>query len=151
MQCNWKCNSLVPQVQIISHWLPVSSGFHFHTHAFRSPLRVSIAQRAVRDVTPAHAASRRYRSKGAVWRRRPGTAEEWAHAPDKIGRNGGKGEILWAHIYPTASSRRRGRRVQSLVPIDSEMWICIRYKLTFIFLYIYIYIYIVCLMYSFYC
>jgi len=46
------------QVQFISHFLPVSSGFHFHTHAFRSLLRVFIAQPTVRDVTPAHAASR---------------------------------------------------------------------------------------------
>jgi hypothetical protein len=47
------------QEQFISHFLPVSSGFHFHTHAFHLLLRVFIAQpTAVRDVTPAHAASR---------------------------------------------------------------------------------------------
>jgi len=37
-----------------------------------------------------------------------------------------KGQILWVHTYPTTSSRRRGRRVQSSVEIGSEMWICIR-------------------------
>jgi hypothetical protein len=47
------------QVQFIIHFLPVSSGFYFHTHAFHSLLRVFIAQpTAVRDVTPARAASR---------------------------------------------------------------------------------------------
>jgi hypothetical protein len=41
-----------------------------------------------------------------------------------------KGQILWVHTYPTTSSRPRGRRVQNLVEIGSEMWICIRYKQT---------------------
>jgi hypothetical protein len=63
------------------------------------------------------------------------------HAGPRDGRvrKGGKGEILWAHTYPKVSSRRRGRYVRSLVPIGSEMWICIRckqtYKQTFIFMY----------------
>ena len=95
-------------MQFISHFLPVSLGFHFHTHAFRSLLRVFIAQPTVLDVTPAHAASRIKRSSGVVWRRQPSTAHESAPAPDKIGRKGGKGEILWAHTYPTVSSRPRG-------------------------------------------
>ena len=51
-----------------------------------------------------------------------------------------KAPILWVHTYPTVSSRSRGRCVRNLVPIGSEMWICIRYRQTFIFLYIYIYI-----------
>ena len=52
-------NAMQLQVQFISDFLPVSSGFHFHTHAFHSLLRVFIAQpTAVRDVTPVHAASR---------------------------------------------------------------------------------------------
>jgi len=46
------------QVQFISHFHPVSSGFHFHTHAFCSLLRVFIAQPTVRDVTKARATSR---------------------------------------------------------------------------------------------
>jgi len=46
------------QVQSISHFHPNLPGFHFHTHAFRSLLRVFIAQPTVRDVTPARAASR---------------------------------------------------------------------------------------------
>jgi len=41
-----------------------------------------------------------------------------------------KGQTFSDHTYPTVSSRRRGRCVQSLVQIDSEMWICIRYKQT---------------------
>jgi len=39
------------QVQFIIYFLPVSSGFHFHTHAFRSLLRVLYALRTV-YVTP---------------------------------------------------------------------------------------------------
>jgi len=54
-----------------------------------------------------------------VWRRQPSTHLESAPAPDKIGRKGVKGEILWAHTYPTVSSRPRGKCVQSLVPIGS--------------------------------
>jgi len=73
---------------------------------------------------------------GVVWRWQPTIAHESALAPDKIGRKGGKGEILWAHTYPMVSSRPLGRCVQSLVPIGSEMWICPRYKQIFIFIYI---------------
>jgi len=51
-------NAMQLQVQFISHFLPVSSGFHLYTQAFRSLFRVFIAQPTVRDVTPAHAASR---------------------------------------------------------------------------------------------
>jgi hypothetical protein len=47
-------NAMQLQVQFISHFLPLSSGFHFHTHAFRLLLRA----RHVRDVTPERAASR---------------------------------------------------------------------------------------------
>ena len=49
-------NATQLQVQFISHFLPVSSGFHFHLHAFHSLLRVFFAQ--PRDVTPARASSR---------------------------------------------------------------------------------------------
>jgi hypothetical protein len=38
-----------------------------------------------------------------------------------------KGQIMWVHTYPTTSSRRRERRVQSSVEIGSEMWTCIKY------------------------
>jgi hypothetical protein len=41
-------NAMQLQVQFISHFLPVSSVCHFYTHAFRSLLRVFIAQPAVR-------------------------------------------------------------------------------------------------------
>jgi hypothetical protein len=53
----------------------------------------------------------------------------------KKGPKGRRGQDFWAHTYPTVSSRPRGSRVQSLVQIGSEMWICIRYKQTFIFIY----------------
>jgi len=76
-----------------------------------------------------------------MWRRQPSTAHKSAPAPDKIGQKGGKGEILWAHTYPMVSSRPQGRCVQSLVPIGSEMWICIRYKQTYKQTNIHLYIY----------
>ena len=129
MQCNYKCNSLVTsfpsyQVSIFIHMDSV----HFSAFSLRNPPCVI-----------ARAASRISRSSGVVWRRQPSTAQKSAPAPDKIVRKGGKGEILWAHTYPTVSSRPRGRCVQSLVPISSEMWICIRYKHTFTFIYKYMY------------
>jgi hypothetical protein len=106
MQCNCKCNSLVNSFP--SHHVSIST----HTHAFRSILRIFIAQTtAVRDVKSACAASQILRSSGTVWRRQPFTAHISAHAPDKIVRRGGKGEMLWAHTYPTVSSRPRGRKV----------------------------------------
>jgi len=130
-------NAMQLQVQFISHFLPVSSGFHFHTHAFRSLLRVFYALRKVHvtSVTSHQQWSHHgYNAvAGAVWRRQPSTVHESEPAPDKIGR---KGEILGAHTHPTVSSRPRGRCVQSLVPIGSEMWICIRYKHIYSFLYI---------------
>jgi hypothetical protein len=46
---------------------------------------------------------------------------------DEIGQ---KCQKLWVHTYPTVSSRLRGRCVQSLIQIGSEMWICIMYKHT---------------------
>jgi hypothetical protein len=50
-------NAMKLQVQFISHFLSISSGFHFQTHAFRSLLCIFIAQPTVHDVTPACAAS----------------------------------------------------------------------------------------------
>jgi len=40
-------NATQLQVQFIIHFLPISSGFHFHTHAFRSLLCVFYALRTV--------------------------------------------------------------------------------------------------------
>jgi hypothetical protein len=40
-------NAMRLQVQFIIHFLPISSGFHFHTHAFCSLLRVFYALRTV--------------------------------------------------------------------------------------------------------
>jgi hypothetical protein len=44
-------NAMQLQVQFTTYFLPVSSGFHFHTHAFRSLLRVFCALRTV-HITP---------------------------------------------------------------------------------------------------
>jgi hypothetical protein len=41
-----------------------------------------------------------------------------------------RSQKFWVHTYPTVSSRPKGRCVQSLVKIGSEMWICIWYKLS---------------------
>ena len=59
--------------------------------------------------------------------------------PKKKVPKGRRGQEFQVHTYPTVSSRPRGRCVQSLVQIGSEMWICISfihtYKQTFIFIY----------------
>jgi hypothetical protein len=90
-------NAMQLQVQFISHFLPVSPGYYFHTHAFHSLLHIFNAQpTAVPDVTPVRATTQKKRSSEAVWRRQPSTAHKSAPASDKIGRKGGKGEILWA-------------------------------------------------------
>jgi len=47
--------------------------------------------------------------------------------PKKKSPKGGRGQEFRVHAYPTVSSRPRGRRVQSLVEIGSEMWICISF------------------------
>jgi hypothetical protein len=44
-------NAMQLQVQFIIYFLPVSSGFHFYTHAFRSLFRVFYALRTV-HITP---------------------------------------------------------------------------------------------------
>ena len=62
-------------------------------------------------------------------RRQPFRAEDSALVPDE-GQKGKKGQTFLDHTYPRVSSRPRGRCVQSLVQIGSEMWIYIRYKLT---------------------
>jgi hypothetical protein len=67
-------------------------------------------------------------------------AQRHAGFRDGRGRIGGEGRILCVHTYPTVSSRPRGRRVLSLVPIGAEMWICIRYKQTNKHTYIHTYI-----------
>ena len=45
--------------------------------------------------------------------------------PKKKGPRGRRGQEFRVHTYPTTSSRPREKRVQSLVQIGSEMWICI--------------------------
>jgi hypothetical protein len=61
-------------------------------------------------------------------RRQPFRAEDSAPAPDEEGKKGRKGKTFSDHAYPTVSSRPRGRCVQNLFQIGSDMWICIRYK-----------------------
>jgi hypothetical protein len=56
--------------------------------------------------------------------------------PTKKSRKDRKGQTSSDHICPMVSSRPRGRCVQSLVQIGSEIWICIMYKQTNIQLYI---------------
>ena len=60
--------------------------------------------------------------------------------PKEKGPKGRRGHEFRVHTYPTVSSKPRGRRVQSLVQIGSEIWICISSihtnKQTNIYLYI---------------
>jgi hypothetical protein len=63
-------------------------------------------------------------------RRQQFRAEDSAPAPDEEGHKGRKAQTFSDYTYPAVSSRPRGRCVQSLVQIGSEMWICIRYKQT---------------------
>jgi len=144
------------QLQCIIHFLPVSSGFHIYTHAFRSLLRVLYELPTVQD-TSTRKCRLLHHGYNAIaddsWRKchllhheyNTVADDSWAgshlvprilHWPltEKVE----KGQILWVHIYPTTSSRPRGRCVQSLVQIGSEMWICISSKQTnkhFIFTY----------------
>jgi len=128
------------ELQFIIHFLPVSSGFHFthmhsvHFSAFSMhypqcktlPVRrrnCRLLQRHARDVTVTHAAI----TDITLSRMTLAPAQDLTLAPDRRGWKG-RGQILWVHTYPTVSSRPRGRCVQSLVQIGSEMWIFIRYK-----------------------
>ena len=117
-------NATQLQVQFIIHFLALSSGFHFHTHAFRSLLRVFCEITTV-NVTPVtslqYAPHHGYDTAAGDWRQQPSTAHGSALASDKIGRKNWKVEILWVHTYHTTSSRQRGRCVQSFVQIGSEM------------------------------
>jgi hypothetical protein len=45
--------------------------------------------------------------------------------PKKKGPKGRRGQEFQVHTYPTVSSRPRGRHVQSVVQIGSEMWMYI--------------------------
>jgi len=134
-------------LQFLIHLLPVSSGFHFYTHAFRSLLRVFYALPTVHDTSSKNAKlssattsfpwhhtniskNHGYNAVADDLRRQPFRAEDSAPAPYEEGQKGRKGQTFSDHTYPTVSSRPRGRCVQSLVQIGSEMWICIGYKQT---------------------
>jgi hypothetical protein len=57
-------------------------------------------------------------------------AQDSALAPYEEGQKVKKGQTFLDHTYPAVFFRRKGRCVQSLVQIGSEIWIFIRYKLT---------------------
>jgi len=118
-----------------------------HTHAVRLLLRVFYALLTVHDTSSKneklssattsfpwrHANTSKNHGYNAVAddsRRQPFRAEDSAPTPEEEGLKGRKGQTFTGHTYPRVSSRPRERCVQSLVQIGSEMWICIRYKLT---------------------
>jgi hypothetical protein len=74
--------------------------------------------------------SRQPSSVGWLLRRQPSSILESALARDKEGQKCREGETFWVHTYPTVCSRPWRRYVPSLVQIGSEIWICMRYKLT---------------------
>ena len=130
-------------MQFIIHFLPVSSCFHMDTRAFRSLLRVVNALPTVQGTcnTKAQlssAISRITLGESVVcynmditlsqWLlgRQPHCAQDSALVPHRRGRK--ESNVVGPYIHHTTSSIRRGKRVQSLVEIGSEMWICIRYK-----------------------
>jgi len=98
-------NAIKLQVQFISHFLPVSQGFHFHAQAFCSHLRVFIAQPTVRDVKPA----RGYDAVAVQCVAGSNLLRTNRHPLTTKYVEGGKGDILWAHTYPKVSSRPRGK------------------------------------------
>jgi len=53
--------------------------------------------------------------------RQPFRAEDSATAPEEEGKKGIKSQTFSDHTYPTVSSRPKGRSVESLVQIGSEM------------------------------
>jgi hypothetical protein len=97
------------QVQFIIYFLPVSSGFHFYTHAFRSLIRVFYALCTV-HITPvtSHQYALHHGYNAVVGQCGAGSHQLRRNLhlfQTKLGRKGGKGEMLWAHTGPTVSSR----------------------------------------------
>jgi hypothetical protein len=108
-------NAMQLQVQFIIYFFPVSSGFHFHKHAFRSLFCVFYTLRTV-HITPVtshqYAPHHGYNAvAGQFWRRQSSTAQESAPAPDKIGRK------AYSTHYRECNTLRVGRsncRLQGL-------------------------------------
>jgi hypothetical protein len=73
-----------------------------------------LLERDVRDVT------RPRSGMTDITRQQPCSAWHLAHAREKEGEKGRKDQEFPVHIYPTFSSRPRGRCVQRLVQIGSE-------------------------------
>ena len=130
------------KLQFIIHFLPVSSGFRIYTHAFLSLLRVVYALPTVQDTSTRKCRLLHHGYNAIVddsWRKchllhheyNTVADDSWAgsHLVPRIlhwllterAEKVEKGQILWVHTYPTTSSRRRGRHVQSLVEIGSEI------------------------------
>jgi hypothetical protein len=112
--------------------------FPFYTHSFRLLLRVFYALPIVHDTSSKNATlsspttsfpwrytntskNHGYNAVADDSRRRPFRAEDMALAPDEEGPKVRKVQTFSDHIYPTVSSRPRGRCVHSLVQIGSEM------------------------------
>jgi hypothetical protein len=122
---------------IIIHWCM--------THAFCSLLHVLYALSIVHDTSSKNAElsatsfpwrhtntskNHRYNAVTDDLCRWPFHAMDSALGPNEEGQEGRKGQTFLDHTHPSVSSRQRGRCVQSLVQIGSEMSICIRYKQT---------------------
>jgi hypothetical protein len=118
MQCNFKCNSLFTsfpshQVSISTHMYAV----HFSAFSMHYALCTSRPWRHTNTAYNAVAAD------SGAGSHLPRTNRDSLQT--KYIEKVGKFEILWFHTYPTTFSIPRGRRVQSLVQIGPEMWICI--------------------------
>jgi hypothetical protein len=127
------------QLQFIIHFLRVSSGFHIYTHAFRSLLRFVYTLPTVQDTSTCKCRLLHHGYNAVAddfWRKcrllhngyNAVADYSWArfHLVPRIlywllTEKIEKGQILWFHTCPTTSFRPRGRRVQSLVQIGSEM------------------------------
>jgi hypothetical protein len=120
-------NAMKLQVQLIIYFLPVSSGFHFYTHAFRSLIRVFYAL-CTAHITPVtshqYAPHHGYNAVAGLCgagshplrrNRRPFQTKK--EKVEKVKYCG--------FIHALRSLPDEGGDVQSLVPIGSVMWICI--------------------------
>jgi len=123
----------------IHYSLPVSSGFHIYTHAFRSLLHVVCALPTVQDTSKRKCHLLHHRYNAVTDDSLAGSHLVLRILHWLLTEKFKKGQILWVHTYPMTSSRPRGRCVQSLVQIGLEMWICTSSihtnKQTFIFIY----------------
>jgi hypothetical protein len=106
------------QFPFIIYFLPVSSGFHFYKHAFRSLLRFDYAlptancrllQRHVRDVTLTCSAMMDITLSRMTLTPAANFCPGFGTRPNRRGGKARKVQILWVHTFTTVSSRPRGR------------------------------------------